>query len=121
MSGIDLKSGRNGKAPVITLSSGYDMPVAGLGTYSLRGSVCVNSVSVAVQNGYRLIDTASFYGNEEPSGVAEHSRHRRGKDSGCPVRGQETVTGTDYFSKNGSLRSRWNGFQKTEFLGYIPA
>ena len=58
MSGIDLKSGRNRKAPVITLSSGYDMPVAGLGTYSLRGSVCVNSVSVAVQNGYRLIDTA---------------------------------------------------------------
>lgn len=68
MNGIDLKSGRNGKAPVITLSSGYDMPVAGLGTYSLRGSVCVNSVSVAVQNGYRLIDTASFYGNEREVG-----------------------------------------------------
>lgn len=63
-----LASGRNGKAPVITLSSGYDMPVVGLGTYSLRGSVCVNSVSAAVQNGYRLIDTASFYGNEREVG-----------------------------------------------------
>ena len=63
-----LASGRNGKAPVVTLSSGYDMPVVGLGTYSLRGSVCVNSVSAAVQNGYRLIDTASFYGNEREVG-----------------------------------------------------
>ena len=30
MNGIDLKSGRNGKAPVVTLSSEYDMPVVGL-------------------------------------------------------------------------------------------
>ena len=64
MSGIDLSCGRNGKAPVVKLSSGYDLPVVGLGTYALHGSTCVNAVRTALESGYRLIDTASFYGNE---------------------------------------------------------
>lgn len=63
-----LKLGVNGKAPFIKLNSGYDIPVVGLGTYSLRGDTCVNSVRAAVQNGYRLIDTASYYGNEREVG-----------------------------------------------------
>lgn len=44
------------------------MPVVGLGTYSLCGDTCVNSVRAAIQNGYRLIDTASYYGNEREVG-----------------------------------------------------
>lgn len=68
MSGIDLSSGCNGKAPVVKLSSGYDLPVVGLGTYALHGSTCVNAVRTALENGYRLIDTASFYGNEREVG-----------------------------------------------------
>lgn len=68
MNGIDLKSGKNGAAPVIRLNSGYDLPVVGLGTYALHGSTCVNAVYTAMQNGYRLIDTASFYGNEREVG-----------------------------------------------------
>lgn len=63
-----LETGVNGKAPVIKLNSGYDMPVVGLGTYSLHGDTCVNSVRAAIQNGYRLIDTASYYGNEREVG-----------------------------------------------------
>ena len=68
MSGIDLSNGRNGKAPVMKLSSGYDLPVVGLGTYALHGSTCVNAVRTALESGYRLIDTASFYGNEREVG-----------------------------------------------------
>ena len=64
MTGIDLSGGRNGKAPVVKLSSGYDLPLVGLGTYALHGSTCVNAVRTALESGYRLIDTASFYGNE---------------------------------------------------------
>lgn len=63
-----LESGVNGKAPVIKLNSGYDIPMVGLGTYSLRGDTCVYSVRTAIQNGYRLIDTASYYGNEREVG-----------------------------------------------------
>ena len=68
MTGIDLSSGRNGKAPVVKLASGYDLPVVGLGTYALRGNTCVNAVRTALESGYRLIDTASFYGNEREVG-----------------------------------------------------
>mgnify|MGYP007013462347 CR=1 FL=1 len=38
---FDLSKGTNGKPPVIKLSSGYDMPIVGLGTYSLHGDKCV--------------------------------------------------------------------------------
>ncbi len=59
-----LSEGKNGAAPVIRLSSGYDMPVVGLGTYSLTGDVCVNSIKSAIACGFRKIDTAHMYGNE---------------------------------------------------------
>ena len=41
---FDLLTGTNGNPPVIRLSSGYDMPIVGLGTYSLRGDRCVNAI-----------------------------------------------------------------------------
>ncbi len=65
---IDLKNGKNGTAPVVRLNSGHMLPVVGLGTYALHGDACVNAVYQAVQSGYRLIDTASFYGNEREVG-----------------------------------------------------
>ena len=68
MSGINLKNVKNGSAPVIRLNSGCDLPVVGLGTYALHGSTCTNAVITAIQSGYRLIDTASFYGNEREVG-----------------------------------------------------
>ena len=67
---IDLKNGKNGTAPVVRLNSGHMLPVVGLGTYALHGDACVNAVYQAVQSGYRLIDTASFYGNEVGIGNA---------------------------------------------------
>ncbi len=68
MSGIDLKNGKNGSAPVIRLNSGYDLPAVGLGTYALHGNTCTNAVTSAIKSGYRQIDTASFYGNEREVG-----------------------------------------------------
>lgn len=65
-----LSKGTNGNAPTIRLNSGYDMPIVGIGTYSLRGSVCVKSVTAAIQSGYRMIDTAHIYGNEREVGEA---------------------------------------------------
>lgn len=65
---FDLSKGTNGNAPTVKLSSGYDMPVLGLGTYSLHGNVCVNSVKAALAAGFRKIDTAHMYDNEEEVG-----------------------------------------------------
>lgn len=54
----------------VTLNSGYEMPINGLGTYSLHGEECINSVKSALSDGVRLIDTASAYENEEEVGQA---------------------------------------------------
>lgn len=48
----------------ITLNSGYKMPVLGLGTWTQSDSEAENSVYQAIKSGYRLIDTARYYGNE---------------------------------------------------------
>ena len=65
---FDLSKGTNGNAPTVRLSSGYDMPIVGLGTYSLHGNVCINSVKSALASGFRKFDSASVYGNEEEVG-----------------------------------------------------
>lgn len=70
VSTFNLDAGVNGHAPTVRLSSGYDMPILGLGTYSLHGDVCVNSVKAALASGFRKFDTASVYGNEEEVGQA---------------------------------------------------
>lgn len=70
VSSFDLAAGTNGNAPTVMLNSGYEMPVLGLGTYSLQGDTCKNSVSAALTHGVRLIDTAYMYGNEVEIGEA---------------------------------------------------
>ena len=54
----------------VMLNSGYEMPIAGLGTYALSDEECYNSVTALLEAGGRLIDTASYYGNEEAVGRA---------------------------------------------------
>ena len=54
----------------VELASGAKMPMLGLGTWQLRGSGVVNSVLRALEVGYRHIDTATAYGNEEQVGQA---------------------------------------------------
>ena len=54
----------------VMLNSGYEMPINGLGTYSLHGDECISSVKSALSDGVRLIDKASAYGNEEEIGQA---------------------------------------------------
>ena len=46
------------------------LPMIGFGTWSLKGHECTRAVSCALDCGYRLIDTASFYGNEKEVGLA---------------------------------------------------
>lgn len=67
---FDLTSGKNGKAPTVLLNSGYEMPILGLGTYSLHGDTVRNSVTSALKCGVRLIDTSYMYGNEKEIGEA---------------------------------------------------
>lgn len=54
----------------IVLSNGVKMPVLGYGVYQVEPDECERCVSDAVEAGYRLIDTAQAYGNEEGVGRA---------------------------------------------------
>jgi 2,5-diketo-D-gluconate reductase A len=56
--------------PSVTLNSGHSMPVLGIGTGELSESEAEASVAAALAAGYRLIDTATSYGNEEAVGRA---------------------------------------------------
>ena len=58
------------KSRTVMLNSGYEMPIAGLGTYALSDEECYNSVTALLEADGRLIDTASYYGNEEAVGRA---------------------------------------------------
>jgi len=51
--------------PAIQLNNGLTMPMLGFGTNTLNGISCEQYVSEAISVGYRLIDTAHIYGNEE--------------------------------------------------------
>jgi diketogulonate reductase-like aldo/keto reductase len=52
-----------------TLNNGVKMPWFGLGVFKVEeGPELVNAVKTAIQHGYRSIDTAAIYGNEEGVG-----------------------------------------------------
>ena len=54
----------------VKLNNGVEMPIFGLGTYQARKGEAREAVLHAMKVGYRLIDTASMYGNEEDVGEA---------------------------------------------------
>ena len=60
----------NFETRTVMLNSGYEMPIMGLGTYSLSDEECYNSVTALLQAGGRLIDTAYMYHNEASVGRA---------------------------------------------------
>ena len=77
-------SGDQTSAPVfdfesktVMLNSGYEMPIMGLGTYSLSDEECYNSVTALLEAVARLLDRAHIYGNETAVGRAV-------RDSGVP-------------------------------------
>jgi 2,5-diketo-D-gluconate reductase B len=49
---------------------GMTMPKLGLGTWRLKGEECTTAVLGALDRGYRHIDTAQMYGNEDAVGAA---------------------------------------------------
>jgi diketogulonate reductase-like aldo/keto reductase len=55
----------------IKLNNGIEMPILGFGVFQVTDlSECERSVADAINTGYRLIDTAASYGNEEAVGKA---------------------------------------------------
>jgi diketogulonate reductase-like aldo/keto reductase len=63
--------------PAVTLPGEVTMPLVGFGTWQATGRAGYEAVRVALETGYRHIDTATAYGNEDEVGRAL-------RDSGVP-------------------------------------
>jgi 2,5-diketo-D-gluconate reductase A len=55
---------------MITLNNGVEMPILGFGVFQIPAEQTEQVVLDALQTGYRLLDTAASYGNEEAVGRA---------------------------------------------------
>jgi 2,5-diketo-D-gluconate reductase A len=56
--------------PVVDLGGGVTMPMVGFGTWQMQGQIAYEAVRHALQVGYRHIDTATMYRNEDQVGQA---------------------------------------------------
>lgn len=56
--------------PQLELNDGHQIPQLGLGVFQVQPEETRQAVSLALQTGYRLIDTAAAYGNEAEVGEA---------------------------------------------------
>src|SRR5205823_13575588 len=56
----------------VTLNNGVEMPALGLGVFQTPPDETRDAVRAALSAGYRLIDTATAYGNERQLGDALH-------------------------------------------------
>ena len=71
----------------VTLNNGVKMPLEGFGVFQVPDpSQCENAVLNAIKSGYRLIDTAAAYMNEEAVGAAVRTvHHYKALGSGCQL------------------------------------
>ncbi|NHI05579.1 oxidoreductase of aldo or keto reductase family,subgroup 1 [Streptomyces sp. KO7888] len=58
------------KVPPIILNNGVEMPQLGFGVWQVPDDEAQTAVALALEAGYRSIDTAAIYGNEEGTGRA---------------------------------------------------
>lgn len=87
----------------VTLNNGVKMPMLGFGVYQIKDSEeCEQAVADAISVGYRLIDTAASYGNEEAVGRAV--RH-------CKVPREELFITTKLWISDTSYEGAKKGFQ----------
>jgi len=91
-------------SPVMPLLDGNTMPQLGLGVYKVDNEIAAPLVSHALENGYRLIDTASMYENEV--GVGQGIR-----DSGVPR--EEVVVATKFWMDGLGFENTLKEFDKS--------
>jgi 2,5-diketo-D-gluconate reductase A len=91
--------------PTVALNNGLQMPILGFGVFQITDAeACERCVCEAIQTGYRLIDTAASYGNEEAVGKAI-------KRSG--VSREELFITTKLWIQDAGFESTKNAFERS--------
>ena len=89
----------------VTLNNGVKMPRLGFGVYQIRDAAqCEQAVLDAVSVGYRMIDTAASYGNEEAVGKAVRN---------CDISREELFITTKLWISDTSYEKAKRAFQKS--------
>lgn len=89
----------------IELNNGVEMPLLGFGTYQIDDlDVCEQSVSNALDTGYRLIDTAAAYENEQAVGDAIEK---------SDVPREEVFVTTKLWIQDAGYESTMNAFERS--------
>ena len=89
----------------VTLNNGVKMPRLGFGVYQIRDAAqCEQAVLDAVSVGYRMIDTAASYGNEEAVGKAVRN---------CGIPREELFITTKLWISDTSYEKAKKAFQKS--------
>ncbi|UAL52222.1 aldo/keto reductase [Bacillus sp. CMF21] len=87
----------------VILSNGVKMPWMGLGVFKVKnGEEAVQSVKAAIKNGYRSVDTAAIYQNEESVGQAIKE---------CGVPREELFITTKLWNSEQGYESTLNAFE----------
>lgn len=93
------------------------MPMLGFGTFMNTGADCERTVAEAIHTGYRLIDTAEAYGNEE----------QVGREIKAGMENSLRLLGTDYLDlvllhwPFADYYTAWRELEKLHKAGYICA
>ncbi|WP_033165271.1 aldo/keto reductase [Clostridium sp. KNHs205] len=88
----------------VTLNNGIKMPILGYGVYQVSNKECERCVLDAISVGYRSIDTAQAYGNEEAVGRAL---------SKCAVPREELFITTKVWISNGGYEKAKASIQES--------
>ena len=99
----------------VTLNNGIEMPILGIGTFKLSVQEAENSVYWALRDGYRLIDTAQMYRNEEGVGRGI----QKAMDEGFVAREEIFVTTKIWISDYPNADAAVNRSLKSLGLDYI--
>ncbi|MDO4543148.1 MAG: aldo/keto reductase [Clostridia bacterium] len=86
----------------VVLSNGISMPMEGFGVFQVPEKECKEVVLNAILTGYRLIDTASSYKNEEAVGAAV----KEAVDGGIVKRNELFITTKAYIQEMGYEKTR---------------
>jgi diketogulonate reductase-like aldo/keto reductase len=120
------------------LADGNEIPLLGLGVWQVRnGPECVNAVRWALELGYRHIDTAQAYGNEESVGRALRESgirreevfittkfHPRRRDPAAAAEGSLRRLGVDHVDlyivhwPSGGPTRAWPGMERARERGF---